>query len=160
MLKFGYQLGQGLGVVGHGKVALIELLDNKGGFGLGYNPSDEELFQASIGKKRKCIDQWMSIPHIRVTFLAPVEVIRSEALQESCEKELDLSCLIHLCPEEFSVNAIISPGNDLTSTIRLCVPSETVGYWTIEPCFVVALAEQGMFHHCVVGSFNCPKELE
>ena len=85
MLKFGYQLGQRLGVVGHEKVALIELLDNKGGFGLGYNPSDEELFQASIGKKRKCIDQWMSIPHIRVTFLAPVEVIKSEALQESRE---------------------------------------------------------------------------
>ena len=44
MLKFGYQLGQGLGVVGHGKTALIELPDNKGGFGLGYNPFDEELF--------------------------------------------------------------------------------------------------------------------
>ena len=53
MLKFGYQLGQGLGAIGHGKASLVELPDNKGGFGLGYNPSDKELFQASRGKKRK-----------------------------------------------------------------------------------------------------------
>ena len=44
MLKFGYQLGQGLGAVGYGKASLIELLDNKGGFGLGYKPFDEEHF--------------------------------------------------------------------------------------------------------------------
>ena len=43
MLKFSYQLGQGLGAVGHRKVSLVELLDNKGGFGLDYDPSDEEL---------------------------------------------------------------------------------------------------------------------
>ena len=79
MLKFSYQLGQGLGVVGHEKASLIELSNNKGGFGLGYDPSDEELFQASEGKKRKCISQGMSIPHIKVTFPAPIEVIRSEA---------------------------------------------------------------------------------
>jgi len=29
MLKFGYQIGQGLGAVGHGKASSIELLDNK-----------------------------------------------------------------------------------------------------------------------------------
>ena len=44
MLKFGYQFGQGLGAVGHGKVSLIELPNNKRGFGLGYDPSDEKLF--------------------------------------------------------------------------------------------------------------------
>ena len=44
MLKFGYQLGQGLGAVGYGKASLIELLDNKGGFSLGYKPFDEEHF--------------------------------------------------------------------------------------------------------------------
>ena len=44
MLKIGYQLGQGLDVVGCGKSSLIELLDNKGGFNLGYNPFDKELF--------------------------------------------------------------------------------------------------------------------
>ena len=80
MLKFGYQLGQGLGAVGHRKAYLIELPNNKGGFGLGYNPSDKELFQASRGKKRKCIGQGMSISHIRVTFLALAEVIRLEVV--------------------------------------------------------------------------------
>jgi len=44
MLKFGCQLGQGLTVVGHRKASLIELLNNKGGFSLGYDLSDEELF--------------------------------------------------------------------------------------------------------------------
>ena len=44
MLKFGYQLGQGLDAVGHKKAALIELPDNKGSFGLGYDPFDEEIF--------------------------------------------------------------------------------------------------------------------
>ena len=43
MLKFSYQLGQGLGAVGHRKASLVELLDNKGGFGLDYDPSNEEL---------------------------------------------------------------------------------------------------------------------
>ena len=80
MLKFGYQLGQGLGAVGHRKAYLIELPNKKGGFGLGYNPSDKELFQASRGKKRKCIGQGMSISHIRVTFLALAEVIRLEVV--------------------------------------------------------------------------------
>ena len=36
-----WQLGQGLSAVGHGKASLIELLDNKGGLGLGYNPTSE-----------------------------------------------------------------------------------------------------------------------
>ena len=56
-------------------------------FGLGYNASNEELFQASRGKKRKCIGKGMSILHNRVTFLAPVEVIRSKLAQEVCEEE-------------------------------------------------------------------------
>ena len=137
MLKFGYQLGQGLGVVGHWKVALIELLDNKGGFGLGYDPSNEEIFLASIGKKRKCIGQGMFIPHIRVTFPTPAEIIILETMQESCDEESNLAYLIHLFPEEFSMNTIISPKDDLTSTIRPCVPGETVGHWTIKPYFMV-----------------------
>ena len=44
MLKLGYQLVQGLDAVGQGKTSLIGLLDKKGGFGLGYDPSNEELF--------------------------------------------------------------------------------------------------------------------
>ena len=44
ILKFGYQLGQGLDVAGHRKASLIELPNNKGGFGLGYDRSNEELF--------------------------------------------------------------------------------------------------------------------
>ena len=54
MLKFGYKLGQGLQAVGCGNLAFIELSNNKGRFGLGYEPTHEEIFQASRGKKRKC----------------------------------------------------------------------------------------------------------
>ena len=61
MLKFGYQLGKGLSAIGHRKAALIELPDNKGGFGLRYNPHQ---------------GQGMSIPHIKVTFSTPAKVIR------------------------------------------------------------------------------------
>ena len=83
----------------------------------------------------------MSIPHIRVTFSAPAKVIKSEMAQETYEEESDLVCLIRLCPDEFLVNIIISPEDDLTSTIRPCVLSKTVGHWTIEPCFMVGLTK-------------------
>ena len=83
----------------------------------------------------------MSIPHIRVTFSALAEVIRIEVAQELCDEESNLACLIRLCLEEFSMNAIISPGDDLTSTIRPYVPSETMGRWIVKPYFVVASAE-------------------
>ncbi|KAK9997856.1 hypothetical protein SO802_017459 [Lithocarpus litseifolius] len=152
--------GQGLSAVGHGNASLIKLPDDKGGFILGYKPFDEELFQASRGKKRKCIGYGMSIPHIRVTFLASAEVIVSKATQESCEEESYLACLIRLCLEELSVYAIISLGDDLTTTIRPYVPCETVGHWTVKPYFVVAPANKGVFHYRVVGSSNCSKELE
>ena len=107
---------------------MVELLDNKGGFRLGYNPSNEELFQASKGKKRKCIGQGMSNPQIKVTFSTPVEVIRSKVVQESYKEESNLACLILFCLEEFSVNAITSPEDDPTATIRPYAPSEIVGH--------------------------------
>ena len=62
MLKLGYQLVQGLDVVGQGKTSLIGLPDNKGGFGLGYDPSDEKLFQASRGKKRNALAKGFLFP--------------------------------------------------------------------------------------------------
>jgi len=117
MLNFGYKLSQGLGAVGHGSLALIELLDNKGRFNLGYEPTHEELFQASRGKKRKCTAPRMSIPHIKATFLALVEVIMPEPFKELEDEEPNLACIIRLYPEEFSVNAITSSEDDLTSTI-------------------------------------------
>ena len=129
MLKFGYQSSQGLGTVGHGSIALIELPNNKGGFNLGYEPSHEECFQASRGKKRKCIGQGMSIPHIRATFLAPTKVIMPKPAQELQDWESDLVCIIWLCPEEFSMNVIISPKDNPTSAIRLGMPGEASGLW-------------------------------
>ena len=70
MLKFGYQLGEGLRALGSGSLTLIELSNNKERFGLGYEPTYEELFQASKGKKRKCTTSGMSISHKRTIFLA------------------------------------------------------------------------------------------
>ena len=82
MLKFSYQSSQGLGTVGHGSIALVELPNKKGGFGLGYEPFHEELVQASRGNKRKCIGQGMSIPYIRATFSTPTEVNMPKPAQE------------------------------------------------------------------------------
>jgi len=109
MLKFGYQLGQGVGAVGRGFLSLIELLDNKGRLSLGYEPTHEELFQASRGKKRKCTPSGMPIPHIKTTFPALAEVIMLDPFKELEDEELDLACIIQLCPKEFSVTTIISP---------------------------------------------------
>ena len=64
-----------------------------------------------------------------------------EPFKELEDEELDLTCIIQLYPKEFSVNAIISAEDNLTSTIQLGMPSKVLGLWTIEPCFVVALAE-------------------
>jgi len=44
MLKFGYKLGQGLGAVGHGSPAFVELSNNKGRLCLGYESTYEKLF--------------------------------------------------------------------------------------------------------------------
>ena len=109
MLKSGYKLGQGLGAIGCGSPALVELSDNKGRFGLGYEPTYEELFQASRAKKRNCDTSGMSIPHIRTTFPTPAEVILPEPFKELEDEEPNLVCIIWFCPEEFSMNAIIFP---------------------------------------------------
>ena len=94
MLKFGYKLGQGLGGAGHGSPALVELSDNKRGFGIRYEPTHEELFQASRGKKREFASPGMSIPHIRATFPAPTVVIMLEPFKEVDDEESDLACII------------------------------------------------------------------
>ena len=75
MLKFGYNLGQGLRAVSCGSPTLIELSNNKRRFDLGYEPTHEELFQASRGKKRKCATSRSPIPYKRTAFLALAEVI-------------------------------------------------------------------------------------
>ena len=68
MLKFGYKLGQGLKAVRHGSPTLVELLDNKGKFNLGYEPIHEELFQASRGKKRSATLQGCLFPILEPLF--------------------------------------------------------------------------------------------
>ena len=94
MLKFGYKLAQGLRAAGHGSPALVELSDNKRGFGIRYEPTHEELFQASRGKKRKCVGQGMSVPYIRATFPALAKVIMLDPVKEFHDEESDLACII------------------------------------------------------------------
>ena len=107
-LKFRYQLGQGLGAIGRWSPTLIELTNNTGIFSLGYEPTYEELFQASRGKKSKCDPSRMSIPYIRTTFPALVMVIMPKPFKESEDEEPDLDCIIQLCLKEFSTNATTS----------------------------------------------------
>ena len=64
-----------------------------------------------------------------------------EYFKEPKDEEPDLTCIIQLCPEEFSMNAITSFKDDPTSTIRLGMLGERAGLWTIDPYFVVAPAE-------------------
>ena len=83
----------------------------------------------------------LHIPHIRTTFLALAKVIMPKPFKELEDEEPDLASVIRLYPEEFSVNAITSSEDDLTTTIWPRMPGKMVGLWTIEPCFVVATAE-------------------
>ena len=138
MLTSGHKLGQSLRAIGPGSPALVELSDNKGRFGLGYELTHEELFQASKGKKRKCAISGMSIPHIRTTFLAPAKAIMPEPFKELEDEGPDLAFIIRLYPKELFMNATISLEDNPTSTIRLGMPGETTGLWTIKPSFVVA----------------------
>ena len=62
MLKFGYQFGQGLNAVGHGKASLIKLPNNKGGFCLSYDPSDEELFKLPQERKGSALAKGCLFP--------------------------------------------------------------------------------------------------
>ena len=62
ILKFSYKLDQGLGAIGHTSPSLIEFSYNKGRFSLGYEPTHEEYFQASRGKKRSATLQRCLFP--------------------------------------------------------------------------------------------------
>ena len=106
---------------------------------MGYETTNEELFQASRGKKRKCATSRMSILHIRTTFQAPAEVIMPKPFKELEDEELDLAYIIRLYSKEFSVNDITSSEDDPTSTIRLGMLREMASTpLDHKPCFMVA----------------------
>ena len=58
------------------------------------------------------------------------------------DEEFDLACVIRLCPEEFSVNKIMSSKDGSISTIRPGLLGKMASLWTIEPCFMIALAKE------------------
>ena len=109
-----------------GALLPIKLLDNKGRFGLGYKTTHEELFQASRGKKRKYDTLGMSIPHIKPLSNSS-RVHYAQTFKELEDEEPDLACIIRLCLKELSMNAILTPKYNLTSTIRLGMPGEEIG---------------------------------
>ena len=43
------------------------------------------------------------------------------------DEEPDLACIIRLCLKELSMNAIITPKYNLTSTIQLGMPGKAIG---------------------------------
>ena len=59
---------------------------------------------------------------ISIPFSALAKVIMPELFKEFEDNDPDLACIIWLYPEEFSVNAITSSEDDLTSTIRPGIP--------------------------------------
>ena len=83
----------------------------------------------------------MSIPYIRAIFSAPIKVIMPKPAQKLQDWESDLAGIIQLYLKEFSMDAIISPEDNPTSTIRPGVPGKMASRWTIEPYFVVAPTE-------------------
>ena len=140
MLKFGYQLGQGQGR------RTWECFSD-------WTPKQQRRIRSrlrplrwrtfpSFQRKEKEVHWPRDVysPH-QGHFLGSGRGYQIRSGTRITQGEIGLAFLIYLCPKEFLVNAIISPKNDLISTIWRCVPGEIASHWTIEPCFVVALAE-------------------
>ena len=68
MLKFGYQLAQGLSAEGHGKASLVELPDYKGAFSLGYDPFDKELSRLPGERKGSALTKGCLFPTLGLLF--------------------------------------------------------------------------------------------
>ncbi|GKV43085.1 hypothetical protein SLEP1_g50423 [Rubroshorea leprosula] len=84
MLSCHYQLGEGLGLNGQGILEPIEVIQPWGIFGLGYKPKKEDWKRMHAIKVEKHLarlqgrdprDEPMWVPHIRVTFPRPVEIL-------------------------------------------------------------------------------------
>ncbi|GKU94990.1 hypothetical protein SLEP1_g8408 [Rubroshorea leprosula] len=86
MLSCHYQLGEGLGLNGQGILEPIEEIQTWGTFGLGYKPKKEDWQRMRDIKAKKRLarlqgrdtrDEPKWVPHIRVTFPQPVEILCS-----------------------------------------------------------------------------------
>ncbi|GKV38839.1 hypothetical protein SLEP1_g46704 [Rubroshorea leprosula] len=84
MLSYHYQLGEGLGLNGQRILEPIEVIQTWGTFGLGYKPKKEDWQRMRAVKAEKRLarlqgrdprDEPMWVPHIRVTFPRPVEIL-------------------------------------------------------------------------------------
>ncbi|GKU89512.1 hypothetical protein SLEP1_g3641 [Rubroshorea leprosula] len=84
MLACHYQLGKGLGLNGQGILEPIEVIQAGGTFGLGYKPKKEDWQRMRAIKAEKRFarlqgrdprDEPVWVPHIRVTFPRPVEIL-------------------------------------------------------------------------------------
>ncbi|GKV34375.1 hypothetical protein SLEP1_g42752 [Rubroshorea leprosula] len=84
MLSCHYQLGEGLGLNGQGILEPIEVIQTWGTFGLGYKPKKEDWQRMRAIKAEKRLarlqgrnprDEPMWVPHIRVTFPRPAEIL-------------------------------------------------------------------------------------
>ena len=82
----------------------------------GINPLMKNCFNLLV-EKRGSVTLQGCLFLISIPFSALAKVIMPELFKEFEDNDPDLACIIWLYPEEFSVNAITSSEDDLTSTI-------------------------------------------
>ena len=55
MLRHGYELGMGLGQNGDGMASLVRFVENRGRFGLGYEPTHADKRRVALERKERSL---------------------------------------------------------------------------------------------------------
>ena len=80
MEKNGFEFGKGLGANLQGFKSPINLLENHKCQGLGYEPTLEKQLTEKASIKAKIKDENLEIPHIKMTFPMPAEVLNQSTV--------------------------------------------------------------------------------
>jgi len=61
MLRHGYEPGMGLGRNDDGVASLVEFMENRGRFGLGYKPMHVDMRRSALERRGRSVGQWQGL---------------------------------------------------------------------------------------------------
>ena len=129
MLKNGFRPGQGLGLNSDGIVEPIQLPGHKYTFGLGYEPTPEEIASASL-KRRSDVPLPKPVPCLNQSFLKASAAQASEGISEDSLLESFKNLFV---TEEETECSMVSNGCSENPTIRDAEPGCRLNNWTCTP---------------------------
>ncbi|KAK6803430.1 hypothetical protein RDI58_001214 [Solanum bulbocastanum] len=131
MLKNGFIPNQGLGAKLNGIVEPIQLFGQKYTFGLGYEPTPEEVSLTNL-KRKSDIPLPQPIPALNRSFS---KAFAAQGLEEAVENNL-VEGLKNLFIEEAECNMILGDCTE-TPTIWDVMPVDALNNWTCKPSLVL-----------------------